>query len=114
MFLLPLSLTAATTEYMNNDGSSAPETLDRAVEEGQIQREEEMQKEEEELTTEFNTEEAKEEVSPSGDAQNIQKEEEEKIDDNYLIGPYDTKGNMTYPNEETKKKKEELQHKLNE
>lgn len=106
---LPLSISAI--EYSNNDGYSAPETLDRAVERGQIQKEE-MQKEEEELTTDFDAKEAKEEVTPPADAQEIQKEEDEKVEDNYLIGPYDKKGKMTYPNKDQQDKKEKLREKM--
>ena len=72
--LLPLSSSAV--EYLKNDGSKAPETIDRAMGEKQ---QGEMQKEEEELTTDFDVKEAQEEVNPAGDAQSIQKEEEEKV-----------------------------------
>lgn len=105
--LLPFSSSAV--EYLKNDGLKAPETIDRAVDEHQH---EEMQKEEEELTTDFDVKEAQEEVTPSGDAQSIQKEEEEKVEDNYLIGPYDQKGKMTYPNRDQRDKKEKLREKL--
>lgn len=104
LFLLPLSTSAI--EYSKNDGHSAPETIDRAVERGQIQ------KEEEELTTDFDAKEAKEEVTPPAYAQEIQKEEDEKVEDNYLIGPYDKKGKMTYPNKDQQDKREKLREKL--
>lgn len=105
--LLPLSSSAV--EYLENDGTKAPEAIDRAIEENQ---QGEMQKEEEGLTTDFDAKEAKEEVTPPADAQEIQKEEDEKVEDNYLIGPYDKKGKMTYPNKDQQDKKEKLREKL--
>jgi|SRR5690606_33238435 len=96
-----LSITSwAETQYMNNDGRGAPETLDRAEEiqsdiSGEMQREE-AQEETEEI------------VTPEADAQQMQQEEEERIEDNYLIGPYNGKGEYTFPNDDEKKQKEEL------
>ena len=101
--LLPFSIHAQ--EYLNNDGSSAPESLDRAIERHQ---EDELQKEEEGIS-EFDAQEAKKEIIPPGNAQSIQKEEEERIDDNYLIGPYNSEGKMTYPNEDEKEKRKKLE-----
>ena len=99
--LMLLSITSwAETQYMNNDGRGAPETLDRAKD---IQSEVsgEMQREEAEEETE-------EMLTPEADAQQIQREEEERIEDNYLIGPYNGKGEYTFPTEDEKKQKEEL------
>lgn len=108
LLLLPFSL-YAQTEYMNNDGLSAPETIDQAVEEGRIQREEAeedevMQKEEaqEEETSIEDENNLEEEITPGANAQDLQQREEERIEDNYLIGPYNGKGEFTLPKKEDK------------
>lgn len=79
---------------MNNDGKSAPETLDRASELDPV---------------EIQREEVEDAVTPTGDAQQMQKEEAEKVEDNFLIGPYNNKGEFTFPNEEEKERRKELQ-----
>ena len=94
--LLLLSVISwAETEYMKNDGVSAPETLDRAAEEGQ-------------RNAQIQREEAEEVVTPPGNAQEMREEEAEQVDDNYLIGPYNGKGEYTFPNEDEKQQREEL------
>lgn len=98
------AISARAVEYMKNDGTNAPETIDRAVDEHQHQ--EEMQKEEAEGETAMTPKEA---VTPQGNAQEIQAEEAEVIEDNYLIGPYDRKGKIKLPTEDEKKKRQELE-----
>lgn len=114
LFLLPLALQAQDVpEYMKNDGNAAPETIDQAVEEGRIQREEaeeEIQREEEEVLTPqdfgLESEEPYEDVTPDANAQKMQEEEAERVEDNYLIGPYNGKGEYSLPAEKEEAIKE--------
>lgn len=97
LFILS-AISWAETEYLKNDGLTAPETIERAAEEGQANAE--MQREE-----------AEEVVNPKADAQEMREEEAEQIDDNYLIGPYNGKGEYTFPNQDEKEQKKELKRK---
>lgn len=98
LLILPFSLAAQDgPEYMRNDGTAAPESIDRAVEEGQMQREEaeeeEIQREEDEVL------EREDFGLPDADAIERQQEEAERVEDNYLIGPYNGKGEYDLPKE---------------
>ncbi|MFA7614646.1 MAG: hypothetical protein WCY48_10455 [Candidatus Caldatribacteriota bacterium] len=100
LIILPFSLGAqGVTEYMRNDGTAAPESIDQAVEEGRIQREE---AEEEEIQREEEDEVLEREdfgLPETTDPIEMQKEEAERVEDNYLIGPYNGKGEYELPKE---------------
>ncbi|HLW57378.1 MAG TPA: hypothetical protein VKY27_08340 [Bacteriovoracaceae bacterium] len=100
LIILPFSLGAqGVTEYMRNDGTAAPESIDQAVEEGRIQREE---AEEEEIQREEEDEVLEREdfgLPETTDPIEMQKEEAERVEDNYLIGLYNGKGEYELPKE---------------